>query len=273
MSRIGIIGAGAVGLLIASYLAERHEITLYTRRVNDGFKRIVRDDKPSAVVKVQSIACFESQDLVFVTTKSYDIKSVIPYLEHEISPVVFLQNGMGHLDVARSLPSAVFGVVEHGAMKVGPYEVKHTGKGRIRYGNQELPMLERDELRFEHVPNIEDVMLTKLFMNAVINPLTAYHRVENGRLLDEPFASKARSVFAELQSVFPSHEIKYEEVEQILKTTRLNRSSMLRDIEQGRLTEIEPIVGYVLQQATRPTPVLRYYFEQIKRLEQGEDLL
>ncbi|ASI35833.1 MULTISPECIES: 2-dehydropantoate 2-reductase [unclassified Exiguobacterium] len=273
MSRIGIIGAGAVGLLLASYLAEHHQITLYTRQLDDGTKRILRDNQWSPTVKVRPIAHFESQDLVFVTTKSYDIKSVIPYLEHEKNPVVFLQNGMGHLDAARALPQAIFGVVEHGAMKTGPYEIRHTGKGRIRYGNHVLSMLKRDALQFEHVTNIEAVMVTKLFMNAVINPLTAYYGVENGRLLDEPYASKARAVFAEVRSVFPNHPITYDEIEQILKRTRLNRSSMLRDVEQGRMTEIDPIVGYVLKQATQPTPLLAYYFQEIKHREQEGDSL
>ncbi|OIN67802.1 2-dehydropantoate 2-reductase [Exiguobacterium sp. KRL4] len=271
MSKVGIIGAGSIGLLIASYLAEQHNVTLYTRQTAGHDIKIIRDGQASSPVEVRPLDQLESQDLVFVTTKSYDIKSVMPYLVIGTMPVMFLQNGMGHLEQAEQLPNALFGLVEHGAMKTGLYEVRHTGIGRIRYGRTSLPVLREGMLRFEHVPNIEHIMLTKLFMNAVINPLTAYYRITNGQLLEEPYATKARGLFEELRQVFPHHDISYGEIEQVIQRTHLNRSSMLQDLDRGRRTEIEPIVGYVLARATEPTPLLTFYFEQIKSQEKRGD--
>lgn len=271
MSTIGIIGAGSIGLLIASYLSEQHEVTVYTRQTEDRDVRIIRNGTASQPVEVRPLDQFESQDLVFVTTKSYDIKSVIPYLMTETAPVLFLQNGMGHVTQVEQVPHALFGIVEHGAMRTGKYEVRHTGVGRIRYGQAFLPMLEDGPLHFEHVEDIQSVMLTKLFMNAVINPLTAYHRITNGQLLEEPYASKAHALFEELRHVFPQHDISYAEIEQVMQRTGLNRSSMLQDIEQGRRTEIDPIVGYVLERAVTPTPLLTFYFEQITSQEKRGD--
>lgn len=271
MSKVGIIGAGSIGLLIASYLAEQHSVTLYTRQTTGHEIKILRDDQVSRPVEVRPLEQFESQDLVFVTTKSYDIKSVMPYLTTGKMPVMFLQNGMGHVKEAEQVPQALFGIVEHGAMRTGQYAVRHTGMGRIRYGRVPVAMLEATPLQFEYVKNIEQVMLTKLFMNAVINPLTAYYRITNGQLLEVPYAEKAHGIFEELRNVFPEHPISYEEIEQVIRRTALNRSSMLQDIEQGRQTEIEPIVGFVLEHAGNPTPLLTFYFDQIKSQEKRGD--
>ncbi|MCK2156810.1 2-dehydropantoate 2-reductase [Exiguobacterium sp. 17-1] len=271
MSNIGIIGAGSIGLLIASYLAEQHHVTLYTRQTTGHDITILRDDQVSRPVEVRPLDQFESQDLVFVTTKSYDIKSVMPYLTSGEMPVMFLQNGMGHVKETERVQHALFGIVEHGAMRTGQYAVRHTGMGRIRYGRVPVPMLEATPLQFEYVPNIEQVMLTKLFMNAVINPLTAYYGIPNGQLLDSPYAEKAHGIFEELRNVFPEHPISYEEIEQVIRRTALNRSSMLQDLERGRQTEIEPIVGFVLEHAVNPTPLLTFYFHQIKSQEKRGD--
>ncbi|MDQ7861305.1 2-dehydropantoate 2-reductase N-terminal domain-containing protein [Peribacillus frigoritolerans] len=44
--RIGIIGGGAIGLLFASHLSEKHNVTLYTHTA-DQASIIQRDGNPS----------------------------------------------------------------------------------------------------------------------------------------------------------------------------------------------------------------------------------
>ncbi|MGL6104251.1 MAG: 2-dehydropantoate 2-reductase N-terminal domain-containing protein, partial [Exiguobacterium acetylicum] len=39
---VGIIGAGAIGLLLASYLSEEHAVTLYVRQEQDEERPIIR---------------------------------------------------------------------------------------------------------------------------------------------------------------------------------------------------------------------------------------
>lgn len=264
---VGIIGAGAIGLLLASYLSEEHAVTLYVRQEQEEERPIIRDGQASRLVRIRKIDRLESEDLVFVATKSYDIKSVIPFLKRLTCPVMFLQNGMDHLKWKVQLPHVLFGVVEHGAMRTAPFEVQHTGKGRIRYGNQEVANLSSKQLCFEFESDMETVLLTKLFINVVINPVTAYYGVENGSLLEMPYREEARQLFDEMRTIFPHHDITYSEIERIMKNTSKNRSSMLRDFEYGRRTEVEPILGYALRQATTATPRLSFYYEQIKQRE------
>lgn len=71
---VGIIGAGAIGLLLASYLSKDHAVTLYVRQEQDEERPIIRDGQASRLVRIRKIDRLESEDLVFVATKSYDIK-------------------------------------------------------------------------------------------------------------------------------------------------------------------------------------------------------
>ncbi|KNE62491.1 2-dehydropantoate 2-reductase [Allomyces macrogynus ATCC 38327] len=59
-------------------------------------------------------------------------------------------------------------------------------------------------------PEIQGVLLRKLAVNAVINPLTAVHRVRNGDLVDRPslaaeVAALTREIAAIFHAHFPSH--------------------------------------------------------------------
>ena len=57
----------------------------------------------------------------------------------------------------------------------------------------------------------------------------------------------------------------------VIELTAQNYSSMNRDIAFGRITEIDYILGFLLnraQQHTIPTPMLTYWFQQIEALQQ-----
>ncbi|MCY1690539.1 hypothetical protein OVA29_07280 [Exiguobacterium sp. SL14] len=49
---VGIIGAGAIGLLLASYLSEEHSVTLYTRQEQEEERPVIRDGQASRLVRV-----------------------------------------------------------------------------------------------------------------------------------------------------------------------------------------------------------------------------
>jgi 2-dehydropantoate 2-reductase len=90
----------------------------------------------------------------------------------------------------------------------------------------------------------------KLAVNAAINPLTALTRATNGDVAADPnlaqlaayLASEAAAVAASLGIVL---DRPVERALEVARATGENRSSMLRDIELGRRTEIEAITGAV----------------------------
>ena len=90
-------------------------------------------------------------------------------------------------------------------------------------------------------------------VNAVINPLTALLRVRNGELLNraelEPlFAAVAEEVWrvaARHQVALPTPPELVAEVRRVCQLTAANQSSMLRDVAEGRRTEVDAINGAV----------------------------
>ncbi|MCE4629482.1 MAG: hypothetical protein F7C82_04310, partial [Desulfurococcales archaeon] len=58
---------------------------------------------------------------------------------------------------------------------------------------------------------------------------------------------------------------------EIASKTGLNKSSMLQDVEAGRRTEVEEIIGYVIKRGEElgvSTPILKYLYMLIKALEE-----
>src|SRR5690606_69523 len=91
----------------------------------------------------------------------------------------------------------------------------------------------------------------KLVANAVINPLTAIFQVTNGTLLTNDYLFKLmRNLFHETVRVLELEEQKlWDYVVTICKQTAKNQSSMLRDIQAKRRTEIDAISGYIIERA------------------------
>jgi 2-dehydropantoate 2-reductase len=118
----------------------------------------------------------------------------------------------------------------------------------------------------------------KLVCNAAINPLTALFRVPNGHLMSNPHllglasevvdegvaVAKARhvrlpSLFAEMAQSGEDDQHAWDEVrqrvfayvQQVATATAQNRSSMLRDVERGRRTEIDFINGHIVREGNK----------------------
>lgn len=269
--KIGIIGAGSIGLLFAFYLSERHKVTLYTRTAeqsslinNDGVRLIAngvteKRDISSKVFKED----LSEEELIVVTVKQYHLPQILPVIEGLHVPLLFLQNGYGHISHLKQLksPTIYVGVVEHGALRLDKNTVEHTGFGLTRVAAYKgtlsrLPFLDEGK---DHFPFIESgdyhtMLIDKLIVNAVINPLTAILGVENGRLITNPFYYQIfQAIFTEISSVLevPDVEDSFRHVKSICDKTSENRSSMLKDIELGRETEIDAILGYIISEAVR----------------------
>jgi 2-dehydropantoate 2-reductase len=293
--KVGIIGAGAVGLLYAFYLSSKHNVTIYTRRkeqANDinetGIALYLGNQQWIKNVRAEPFesSVFE-EDICLVAVKQYHLDHVLSRLKNhagENMDLLFLQNGMGHIDKIRYLPqkNISLGVVEHGVMKKNDHTVVHTGvgktvissyKGEVEKITHCFQKVNGDLFPFELSPDWYEMLAKKLVVNAVINPLTALYRVENGELVKNSFFYKVmEQVFHEVLSVIDlrDHQHLWEYVIEICKKTGTNRSSMLRDIENGRKTEVDAILGYLLREAEvkkQPLTITKFLYESMKGLE------
>jgi 2-dehydropantoate 2-reductase len=293
--KLGIIGAGSIGLLCAAYLAQCFEVTLYTRtkeqsdKINQSGILLLKGAEQTSVnmVKAKPFSQWDpSDELTIVTVKQYQLPSVIEKInEQSISGnLLFLQNGMGHLRALESLrgKNVFVGTVEHGALKENLHTVRHNGAGVTNIAvfngdaavmNSFIDMVPGD---FPVLPQKDyyEMLIKKLIVNAVINPLTAILRVKNGALVENAFYLQSVSLlFAEIASILnlDREEDRLEQVIQVCKTTADNRSSMLKDLEAGRLTEVDAILGYLLEEAKiqqKPSPLLASLYYFIKGKEQ-----
>ncbi|PAQ12632.1 2-dehydropantoate 2-reductase [Bacillaceae bacterium SAOS 7] len=292
--RIGIVGGGAIGLLFATQMAEIDSTIVFTKTVEQaralseqGITRIENEQKVIRCVQADITEQIEHYqlDLLFIAVKQYQLPSILPYLQ-QISddlPLVFLQNGMRHLqELDRLTHKHLFvATVEHGVLRIGPTTIDVRGRNRTnisvyRGEEQKLsPFLNSLEATFPFVwrENPRTMLLEKLSANVVINSLTAVLKVTNGELItNSSFLKLAETVFAEFSAVFPEdvQEAMWTNVKQICLKTANNRSSMLSDLEKGQQTEVEAIVGYVLNEAKKKeidVPLLQTLYWMIKGLE------
>lgn len=267
--RIGIIGGGAIGLLFANYLSDNHNVTIFTRTKEqakllnrDGLNFIVNGKVETKKVMAKQISeNVMDSELLIITVKQYHLSDIYPYIENVKLPLLFLQNGYGHIEFLQTLiSSSLFvGVVEHGALKHNQNTVEHTGLGRTKLAIfrgdwKDLQIINRPiaYFPFELHHDFHTMLLEKLIVNAVINPLTAILGVPNGELIKNPLYQQLMDLYVhELAGILSIQHIAdtLEHVKQVCQVTAGNRSSMLKDLENGRKTEIDAILGYVLHVA------------------------
>ncbi|REJ06723.1 2-dehydropantoate 2-reductase [Halobacillus trueperi] len=284
--KIGIIGAGSIGLLAGAYLGEHHEVHMFVKH-DEQRKKLEAEGiiceqftEPVPVYAHLVTQMSEGYDLWVVTIKQHAMDG---FLEQDLpgdAPYLFLQNGMGHLEkLSQSGLKSCVGVIEHGALAKGPNEVDHRGMGNIQIAvyNRMDPTHGQalsNELHTANFPvffkeQYEPMLKSKLIINTVINPLTALFSQQNRSILTNPSINElARLLCEEACSVLGlSFSEEWNRVKEIAETTGKNYSSMLKDITENRLTEVDSISGYILDYGKKPLPYHHFVVHAIHALE------
>ena len=264
--KIGIIGGGAIGLLMGAYLADDYIVTIITRsekQAEDIARNGIHLEKDGQVhIKQANAAPIEGHelnnyDLLVVAVKQYALDPIIPIIEKTNGQLLFVQNGMSHVPLVKSLSlykDVFVGVVEHGSLKTNNYTVIHTGMGLIkiasyRHKQSKLSIESNALFPIVYEEDAHGMLMEKLIVNAMINPLTGVLGIPNGQLLENRYIKRLfDELFDELSQILEFEDRKgtKKHIENICIKTARNYSSMLRDIQEGRPTEIDSILGYVL---------------------------
>ncbi|HWT04769.1 MAG TPA: 2-dehydropantoate 2-reductase [Xanthomonadales bacterium] len=275
--RIGIVGAGAIGLTFAASLARVHDVVLLARRhavaemiLRDGIAVEAGDgDRHAAVRATTDAGSFADRDAVIVAVKAYATADALAPLRGVLAAhalVATVQNGIDNAAVARgALPGArvVAGSTTQGAVLLGDGRVRTVNRGTTTFARDDAAIPASDELAAAFVAAGLDARVSddvglllwrKLVIVAAINPLGALTGSTNGAIVTDPelvplaraLASEAAAV-ARAEGVDPGHP--WAAVEAAARATAANRNSMLQDLDAGRPTEIDAISGAILRRA------------------------
>lgn len=290
-----IAGAGAMGLLIGSYLAESGmSVSFLTRREEqaedlkeNGLKRITNG-------KVRTFQVHAFSDMIqapkkalwILAVKSKDVNEVVKQLETTELPahLMFIQNGMRHFDLAHSttISSVSIASLTHGAGKADNRTVIHNGVGLMSIaelkGDYECAcrLFEANSTMFPMVRERDAhmLLLRKAIINCCINPLTALLELKNGELLTNSYAyALMQAVYQELTSGYPEaiKTLAFSAVEEVCRNTAGNWSSMLTDRYNGIPMEIDTIVSAILEGTSEHMPTLKVFEKLLKAIEEREE--
>jgi len=282
MNRIAIVGPGAIGSLIGGLLARaENQVFLLddcepraTQRATEGICVIDSDTSWRAPVTSSTHAeDFGIADAIFVCTKAYQTASALAGLDPLLGPdtiLVSLQNGIGNAEQLGGVAPdhCVCGTTAMGALLDESNTLHWTGRGITQvasFGSTSTADAETIarlltasgcECRVEL--DAVGMLWGKLIINAAINPVTALYGITNGELLENGEArEKAFAAAREAEAVAAACGIAlpYDDViavvTDVCRRTAANRSSMLRDVECGRPTEIDAITGAIIAEAHR----------------------
>lgn len=302
--RIGIVGPGALGCLYGGLLSlAGHDVRMLGRRqeqaeaLNEHGLAVERDGelRRASVTAGTDPAALGPVDLAIVLVKATDTAEAaraLPALLAPGAPALSLQNGLGNIEALTEVLGAervLGGVSAQGATTLGVGHIRHAGFGPTSLAEAAGGMSERAEriavlldragLSARAYSDVRPLIWGKLIANASINPLGALLNCQNGETAGRPssrplflrLAREAGTVAAALGVQLPFDD-PAAHAEGVAQVTRLNRNSMLQDVEARRRTEIDAINGAIARLGAEhgvPTPVNQTVAGLIRALEEG----
>ena len=269
-----ILGAGAMGCLWAVSLKEADApCTLILRdAVSSEIKITLYEHGLPSHVLVNAISTHglkKNIHKLILAVKANDAVSAINSIQHALTPsaeIVLLQNGLGIQEqVVQLLPGKTVWAVSttHGVWREKPWTIHHAGRGSTwlgEYNSQvntecSLPLMPRIKVCL--CDNIHGRLWHKLAINSVINGLTAKYQCLNGELIMcGKRLSQVHALAAECENLLKKKGIQLPDTVlnlalETIEITADNRSSTLQDVLNNRMTELNWINGFVIEEAGR----------------------
>ncbi|MBP1464259.1 2-dehydropantoate 2-reductase [Candidatus Chloroploca sp. M-50] len=278
--RIAIIGAGAIGGVLAWYLAPHCDLVIvdqwadHVAALNRGGLHCERDGVVEArpVHAVSDPALALPAQLALVLVKAHQTAWAAEACAAALAPdglAYTLQNGLGNQAILAGQLGATRvgqGVTTLGGTLLGPGRVRHAGMGATTLSltpnpvqaNALADLLNQAGLPTSVTGDLDTLIWGKLIVNAGINAITALLRVRNGVLAENSAARSLLSAVvteavrvAEAQGITLPYTDPVAHVLQVARATAANQSSMLQDRLRGAPTEIATINGAIVAIGTQ----------------------
>ena len=295
-ANVYLIGLGAIG---ATYASMAYDVGLPISMICDA-ERKKRYEKNGFIVngKVYNFDCVtaptEAVDLIFVVVKdgqlSQAIEAIKPYVSADTT-IVSLMNGitseriitekLNTKNVINAFSMATDGVREGNA-------ITYTSKGKIVFGHA-LPeqkifaqktekILAQSGIPYERVDDIEYRQWWKFMTNVGINQVSTLLRCGYGAFQSETHATAiARAAMREVMLISQKMNTGLTQkdmdftFEIMHKMGAEGKTSMLQDVEAGRVTEVDMFAGEVMrlgEQYDIQTPVNQLLFNAISYFDE-----
>jgi len=289
-SAIGILGLGSIGCLIASQISSSVKCYALARGNSSHFNFTLHNGDLSTKFELPAWQG-ESLNILLVCCKAPQCLSALQEWQRALksnTQIVLLQNGFGQQDEIHQLypDNALFAAsTTEGANRISREHIQYAGKGTTQWGYYAGPKedlkLDLSRLSGTHIEqdNIKQILLDKLAINAVINPLTVIYDCPNGELLTNKKAySEFKALCFEIQDFYNQMQwsLSFELLQRatsIAQATQHNISSMLQDVRNHQVTEIDYINGYLVNKAIEnniPVPINQLLHSKIKSLRQDD---
>ncbi len=287
-----ILGAGALGRLLAARLTVQGPVTLIGRRASDRPITLVTPDGKThdRLVTRQRIEQSPRQPaMIHLATKAHAAEAALTSLADHLTatpPLVLWQNGYQVQEpLTRRWPGPVLcATTTEGAYTQGDDGVVHAGHGQTfigHLGGQHTALASHVAARLNAAgfktracDDIRQRLWHKLAVNAAINPLVARFRIRNGQLRDRPFRPMVEAIVAEVTLIMAAEGVPAPDrgwsalVWDVVEGTASNRASMLQDVLAERPTERDAILGPLCEAAMRhglDTPALTALWQTTPR--------
>lgn len=301
-TRIGIIGIGGVGGFIGAPLASYYtndkavEIVFICRgKILENIKSkgltfktgnqeiSVRPDITSD--NIQEIGVL---DVLFITTKSYALRSVVEVYEPVIKKdtvIIPLQNMVNAKEVIRTaIPNK--GKILEGCIYVAsnikaPGYVEHKGgPGKVFIGGDTaddykwlVDLLSKGGVDITFCENIKEALWSKyLFVSPVAAVTTAYHKTFGDLLNDKNLLALLKAMMLEVKAlsvalgIHLTDDLIEKSIDLLHKFPYEAKSSLQLDFEQHRKNEKEYLVDYVIEKSKEKGIQAIHYQEVSKKI-------
>ena len=263
---ITIIGAGALGNMLATKLSRNNQVKLIVKKKHTDLIKnqeiLFRDIEGNIIKPKINIGTeIENCDLMILCVKSYDAQILIQKLSNLDTPLLLCQNGLKTLNYAlenideKRLSYLVTG---NGISKIKAGISEHKGLGFTYLGNLSKlksnilhnisNSLKEQDMDCSIVENIEEYVWLKTVINSAINPIATLGEVKNGELRNPGLNDEVKNLCVESSNIASSNGINlpldpWQEINKIIEKTANNKCSMLQDLENNQQTEIDSING------------------------------
>ena len=267
---ITIVGAGALGNMLATKLSRNNKVNLIVKKKHKALienQEILFKDIDGNIIKskINIGTDIENCDLIILCVKSYDAQILIPKLSSLHTPILLCQNGLKTMNYAlknvdeKRLSYLVTG---NGISKIKTGISEHKGQGFTYLGNLSKSKsnllknisknLKEEGMDCSIVENIEEFVWLKTVINSAINPIATLAEVKNGKLGNPELNDEVKKLCEESSKIAYSNGIKlpldpWKEINKIIEKTADNKCSMLQDLENNQQTEIDAINGELIR--------------------------